>query len=167
VAFLLHVLSIHSCPSPVLLLRNTRSLERGHPSPALEGLGVREPERGGELCFQPKAQRSSTQLLGGEAQNVGLERSGERRRKDKHTVICLFNWLQCSEESCAFPALGWTRSRHQTRAAHCGLYREAGGCMPRSDLGKGMGSGGWVGGSNAWSQAFVVLASQKFKIAIQ
>ena len=27
-------------------------------------------------------------------------REGQRRREDKPVIICLFNWLKCSEESC-------------------------------------------------------------------
>lgn len=38
----------------------------------------------------------------GRAQSVGVGRAEEQRRgEDKPVVICLFNWLKSSEESCA------------------------------------------------------------------
>lgn len=69
-------------------------------------------------------------------------REGQRRREDKSVLICLFNWLKCSEESCAvIPAVRLDRVQApgfrpaQREAAEGGpsaLPQEADGVAGRS-----------------------------------
>lgn len=90
--------------------------------------------------------------------------SGQRRREDKLAVICLFNWLKCSEESCVILALGLdgVQAPGLGRLAGQSGAAEGGPGLPFTQ------ERDRVGGSNTWSEAaFTSLAFQKFKTVTQ
>lgn len=110
--FLLCFLPVHSCAPTVLPardLRDTQKLQEGArkpPSVIRQELEMPQGRFGGwgTPLFQKGFIARAPLLPGleGRAQSVGVERAEEqRRREDKPVVICLFNWLKSSEESCA------------------------------------------------------------------
>ena len=101
---------------------------------------------------------------------------GQRRREDKPVVICLFNWLRCSEER-GMIILALSLDRVQAPGLEQGLqatqYGAAeGACaLPFTReglLGREGGSGDGPGGSKPWSEAaFALRHLRNFKTVIQ
>lgn len=91
----------------------------------------------------------------------------QRRREDKPVVICLFNWLKCSEErGVIILALGLDRVQAPGHGAGAAQYGAAeGACaLPFTReglLGREGSSGDGPGGSKTWSEA--AFASPAFK----
>ena len=119
-AFLLHFFPVHSYPHTVLPpasgLRDMQKLQeeaRKPPSLHLPSVkNVKAPgqvwrvgEKAGGHPVVPEGIHSPEvphpiPLEGGPKVWGWKGREGQRRREDKPAVICLFNWLRHSEESC-------------------------------------------------------------------
>lgn len=92
-----------------------------------------------------------------------------QRREDKPVVICLFNWLRCSEERGVI-ILALSLDRVQA-PGHAVWGCRGGLCSalhPGRTPGEGGGSGDGPGGSKTWSEAaFALRHLRNFKTVIQ
>lgn len=153
------------------LRSSKRRLEKLHPSliKTLRGPGAGWGGDGQERGLgAPSSSRRDSQPRGPSPEAEGLEcggwkgREGQRRREDKPVVICLFNWLRCSEESCVV-ILARAGPGPSARLQACAVWGCRGG--PSLPFGR---AGDRVGGSGSWSEvAFASPAFQKFKTVIQ